>query len=147
MTENDVIPDTPRKEDISFCDGFPDWHNNACLGFTHPGDYTGYTEGYRRGARLLVEHVNERARDQDYLVYPIFFLYRHHVELALKRLLRTAPYLVDRLHTESETKHLGMHRLDLLWQDLKPLLAGVAKAAGWDQLDKADIAGIDSGLL
>jgi hypothetical protein len=39
---------------------------------------------------------------------------------------------------------LGKHRLDLLWQDLKPMLAAVCNAAGWGALDTADVQGIDS---
>jgi len=134
----------PRKEDVLFRDGLPDWWNNACLNVTWGGDEHGYTEGYRRGARLLVEHVIEHQREQDYLVYPVIFLYRHHIELALKNLIRHTPYLIDRPLTTEEEKHLERHRLDLLWQDLKPMFAAVCKAAGWDRLDAADEEGVDS---
>lgn len=73
-----------------FRDDLPDWHNNACLNATWGVDQAAYLEGYRCGARLLVEHVTEHARDQDFLVYPIIFLYRHHVELALKNIILQA---------------------------------------------------------
>ena|SRR6185295_9290413 len=54
-----------------------------------------FREGHRRGARRLAEHVCENVRDQDLLVYPIVFLYRHHVELALKRLIELAADLAE----------------------------------------------------
>jgi hypothetical protein len=105
----------------------------------------GYTEGYRRGARLLVEHVMERQRDQDHLVYPVIFLYRHHIELALKNIIRHTPYIIGRPLTRSQKKTISAsHRLDILWQDLKTLLADVCKAAGWDKIDAADEEGVDS---
>ena len=128
--DHDLTPSPPpRKGDLLFRDDLPDWHNNACLNVTWGDDQIGYTEGYRRGARLLVEHVVENAQDQDYLVYPIIFLYRHHIELALKGIIRRAPFLIDRQLTDTEKKHLGKHRLNLLWADLKPMLAEICRAA------------------
>jgi hypothetical protein len=142
--EEQLIPTPPSKEDILFRDGLPDSWNNACVNVTWGDDQHGYTEGYRRGARLLVEYVTEQQRDQDYLVYPIIFLYRHHIELALKNLIRQAPYVIDRPLSMTETQHLDRHRLDLLWQDFKPMFADVCKAAGWGKLNAADEEGIDN---
>src|SRR6266849_4811827 len=133
----------PRKGDLLFRDDLPDGHNNACLNVTWGDDDHGYTEGYRRGARLLVEHVIEHQRNQDYLVYPILFLYRHHIELAVKNIIRRAPYLLDRPLTQAEENHLNKHRLDLLWQDLRPMINAIGKTAGWGPFDPADLEGID----
>jgi hypothetical protein len=44
----------------------------------------------------------EKQSDQDYLVYPIMFLYRHHIELALKNIILRTPYLIDRALTDDE---------------------------------------------
>jgi hypothetical protein len=144
--EAQLTPIPPRKEDVLYGKGVPSDWSNAHVNITWGDPEVGYTEGYRRGARLLVEHVMERQRDQDYLVYPVIFLYRHHIELALKNIIRHTPYIIDRPLTEAEEKHLGKHRLDLLWQDLKPLFAGVCKAAGWDKPDAADEEGVDSHI-
>jgi hypothetical protein len=144
MAEEHLTPEPPRKEDVLFSDAFPDWRNSACLNVAHGGDEHGYSEGYRRGARFLVEHVMEHGRDQDYLVYPIIFLYRHHIELALKNIISQTPYVIDRTLTDAEKKHLGKHRLDLLWQDLKPMFNDICKAAGWGKLNNTDLEGIDS---
>ena len=46
--------------------------------------------------------------------------------------------------THEEKKNLGKHRLDLLWQDLKPMWDALRKKAGWGPGDAADMEGIDS---
>src|SRR5260370_16784696 len=80
------------------------WETNACLrGAT---DYA-YAEGYRLAARLIADHVIEKRWDTDFLVYPIVFLYRHNVELQLKRLIPQGAFLAD--HTSSETHRNFLH--------------------------------------
>ena len=142
MEEEIVLP---RKGDILFGDSVPASGSSAHINITWADPEIGYTEGYRRGARLLVEHVVESQRDQDYLVYPIVFLYRHHIELALKNLILRAPYLMGRSLTSTEEKHRSRsHSLEVLWKDLKPMLTTICKAAGWNKPDAADVEGIDS---
>lgn len=92
---------------------------------------------------MLVQQIVEDARDQDFLVYPVIFLYRHHIELALKHLLDQIPYVIGSDLTPAERKHLNKHRLDLIWLDVKPRLNCVCEAAGWAAFDPADIGGID----
>ncbi len=138
------VPPPPRKGDALFRGDLPDWRNNACLNPTGHDAERGYTNGYRRGARVLADHVIEHQEDQDSLVYPIIFLYRHHIELALKSLILNAPSIIGRPLTPPESQHLGMHRLNLLWQDLKPMFSDVCKAAGWSKLAADDVDGVDS---
>jgi hypothetical protein len=133
-------PPPPRKGDKLFRGDLNDWMNNACI---RDGDEYAYREGYRRGARVLVRAVEETQSDQDFLVYPIIFLYRHHIELALKRVIKRAPYLIERPLTEAENDHLVNHRLDSLWKDLKPMAKAISKAAGWNELPSEDVEGID----
>jgi hypothetical protein len=64
-----------------------DWWNNACLNFFHDG-WSIYTIGYKDAADSLVEQVETTGRGQDALVYPIVFLYRQYLELAIKDLIR-----------------------------------------------------------
>jgi hypothetical protein len=87
--------------------------------------------------------VAETERDQDFLVYPIVFLYRHYIELTLKEIIARTPYLIERDLSEAEKKHLTGHRLDLLWSDFKPLSGDITKAGGWVDLPIEDINGID----
>ncbi|MDB5058175.1 MAG: hypothetical protein JWO59_1647 [Chloroflexi bacterium] len=133
---------SPRKGDMLIRSDLPDWRNNACLNFMHDGNQTAYSEGYRRGAQRLVQHVIETQSDQDFLVYPIIFLYRHHIELVLKRLIRRAPSLIGRPLTEDEENDLKRHRLDLLWQNLEPKLREVCQVAGWKSPNHEDFEGI-----
>jgi hypothetical protein len=137
-------PAVPHKGDQLFRGDLRDWMNNACLNVMGNGDAYAYKAGYRRGAEVLIEYVGESARDQDFLVYPIIFLYRHHIELMLKRIIRRAPYLIDGSLSEKEKQHLDRHRLDLLWEDLKRMLPAVCKAAGWTEPAVADVEGIDN---
>jgi hypothetical protein len=142
-----VMPETPlspRTGDELIRGDLPDWQNNACLNFLQESSQSAYAEGYKLGARLLVQHVVETHADQDFLVYPIIFLYRHHIELALKRIIGRQPSLVERPLSADVQAHRGKHRLGPLWQDLKPMLAEICEAAGWTVPDRDDMEGIDN---
>ena len=132
-------PPPPRKGDKLFRGDLRDWKSNACL---RVGDEYAYREGYRRGAQILVRTIEETQCDQDFLVYPIVFLYRHHVELVLKRVIEQAPYLIERPLTKAENDHLEKHRLSLLWGDFRPMAAAISELAGWNALPPEDIEGI-----
>ncbi|ELY4132877.1 hypothetical protein ACT0XK_003511 [Cronobacter sakazakii] len=99
-----------------------DWHNNACLNYM-PDHATAYTEGYRRAADILIKHIDESGRDQDFLVYPVLFLYRHHIELLIKQIIGLALAL-----TEDPDKHQYKkddHNLNTLWPLAQKLLLEV----------------------
>lgn len=90
-----------------------DWHNNACLNYM-PDHGTAYIEGYRRAADILIRHIDETARDQDFLVYPVVFLYRHHIELQIKQVTGLARQLLrdDELRDSDKVTH----NLNSLWE-------------------------------
>ena len=98
--------------------GLPDWHNNACLNWTDMS--YGYIEGYLRAANLLVDHINEHGRDQDTLVYPIIFCYRHHLEIRMKEITKQGRNL---LHGSGDYE--DGHRLTPLWVNCKSILLQV----------------------
>jgi len=79
-----------------------------------------YATGYREAARIVAKYACESRNDKDVLVFPVAYLYRHHVELVLKDLKSTALYLTDR--TQSDRPN---HELMPLWNDLRPLLQEV----------------------
>lgn len=113
----------PSKGDALFTsDG--GW-NTACLGWS-ANQWYGYTEGYRRAAEILVQHVIECGREHDKLVYPIVFSSRHYLEIKLKFLLLSASRLVDR-EASISSNHSLMHT----WRALRPLLGEIF--AGHDQ--------------
>src|SRR5438270_6878360 len=99
----------PQKGDLLFVDG-DDWWHNACVGWSRE-EWDGYAEGYKRAADLLVQHVVDTQSNQDYLIYPVAFLYRQAVEVSLKHLLVKGSQLLDRKSVIP--KH---HRLVPLWQ-------------------------------
>ena len=99
-----------------------DWHNNACLNYM-PDHGTAYTEGYRRAADILINHIDESGRDQDFLVYPVLFLYRHHLELLIKQIIGLARALA-----EDPDKHQYKkddHNLNNLWPLAQKLILEV----------------------
>ena len=66
---------------------------NACL--TYGSDnWLFYAEGYRTAAELLTAFVRHEHRKQDLLIYPVIYLWRHHIELKLKSIGRAAAALL-----------------------------------------------------
>lgn len=132
----------PRKADVLFGSG-SDYQANACVSYGF-GDIT-YQDGYRRAALHLAEHVCETGRGQDFLVYPIVYLYRHHIEMVLKSLVSVGCILLDReLTDKKDVEALGRHDLAKLWKLARPLLNPVCELAGNPEFPPADLEGIDA---
>lgn len=72
-----------------------DWQYNAWIKKFGSNWYP-YIEGYRQAADLLIEHIiNDSRYGLDCLIYPITFLYRHHLELRLKAIILDGSKLLD----------------------------------------------------
>lgn len=132
----------PRKNDRLFCPA-EDSHLNACVNYSHTPARL-YSDGYRTAARSLAEQVCESGREQDSLIYPIVYLYRHHCELVLKGISVVASALLDRKLTQPEMDALGGHGLAKLWVNLRPLLNPVCQRVGNTPFPTEDLEGIDS---
>ena len=52
-----------------------------------PHEMYAYVEGYRAAAGALFDFAESSHRSPDYLVFPLAFLWRHHLELALKDII------------------------------------------------------------
>jgi hypothetical protein len=102
------LPLLPCRDDKLFATA-EDWWNNACLNFLASG-WNLYAVGYKEAADVLVSYVEDRGRHQDTFVYPIVFLYRQYLELALKDFIRDARRLEDIHEPLPKT-----HRIDELW--------------------------------
>lgn len=102
--------------------GGDDSHNNACLNEWFRDHGATYSAGYRRAAELLIEHIDTKGRDQDVLVYPVIFLYRHHVELALKRIITLCLLQID---DPDEKGPKAVHNLNSLWEGARKLVRKV----------------------
>jgi len=93
-----------------------DFHNNACLNFM-PDMSLGYIDGYKMAADELAIKIHETGVDQDYLVYPIVFLYRQHLELLLKNIIKSARKALG----TNEQGHPTHHKILNLWPLAKDL--------------------------
>lgn len=131
----------PRKSDVLFGPR-TDWQASARVasGF----DDIIYQDGYRHAALHLVEYVCDKGSQQDFLVYPIIYLYRHHIELALKSIVRTAYLLLDQELTGKSSDALTRHDLSKLWALARPLLNPVCEMAGQSAFPLDDLEGINS---
>lgn len=84
----------------------------ACLNFKQDMSW-GYIEGYRKAGSLVAEQMLQ-GFDIDYLIYPMGFLYRHHVELQLKYLIEKCGELLEEGAAPAPT-----HNLERLWNMLR----------------------------
>ena len=135
------IAPPPRASDVLFGQGV-DWQANACVNFG-PTEVA-YQSGFRKAAFYLAEHVCNTGREQDFLIYPIVYLYRHHIEVALKSLIALSGCLLDRELGGTDQKTVGRHDLVDLWKLARPLLNQVCESSGDGALPPADLEGIDS---
>lgn len=74
-------PDVPR---LCFGNG-NDRDLNACVSWVlGMGEIHPYAEGYRPAAAVLYETAAARHHSPDYVLWPMAFMWRHYLELALK---------------------------------------------------------------
>ncbi|MDD5519489.1 MAG: hypothetical protein PHI84_01585 [Kiritimatiellae bacterium] len=114
-------------------DSADDWHNNACIPTFTSDKQIPYIEGYKLAADILVNKVNETGRSQDFLVYPIAFLYRHHLELLLKQIIADGRDLL-----KNEAGYPQHHKIDALWEEVKSLIRKTWKTADPPEMRKTD---------
>ena len=120
------------KESKSIFESANDRHNNACLNFQNDMSH-GYIEGYKKAADVLISQVADTAKNQDYLVYPIVFLYRQHIELLLKKIIKSGRYLLE--EKPSYPKH---HLINDLWALAKEIMNKVEKKSISKEFDIVD---------
>ncbi len=108
-------PDVPR---ICFGPGDPA-SLDANVGWvqSRPHDMHGYVEGYRKAATALYAHASARPTSPDYLVFPLVFLWRQHLELALKDVISAGRELAD-----EPWGFPSGHRLMDLWKVALPYI-------------------------
>ncbi len=135
------IGSAPRKSDKLFRSD-DDWQNNACIA-QWDQEYA-YSSGYKAAAFSLAQKVCESHREQDILVYPIVYLYRHYVELILKEITVIASALLDKELTEQELKALDRHQLNELWSNLQPMLNPICQLVQETGYPIEDMEGIES---
>ncbi len=132
----------PRKADVLFGGG-DDWQTNACIAHWHDAEWA-YSSGFRRAAGYLAAQVCDSGSEQDTLIYPIVYLYRHHVELVLKSIIETASALLGQELPERDLRKLDQHGLAELWYVAKPLLDPVCERANNPPFPPDDLEGVGS---
>ena len=74
-----------------------------------------YVNGYRMAAeKLSIDYEKLQTQEKDSLIFPIIFLYRQHIELALKGIIRQ---LDVELGFNRKDKILVRHKLLKLWDE------------------------------
>ena len=102
------------------------WELNACLNYGLDSWYA-YAKGYRLAAEALTQRVRDTHRDQDLLIWPVMFMWRHHLELKLKSLSRSATSLLKQHWSPSDS-----HDLSQLFGDTCVLMEQVYASLGED---------------
>ena len=87
------------------------------IAFLHFKTFSSYASGYKRSADILIEHIRQQESDQDLLVYPVIFLYRHYIELMLKAII-TIGQRVEGCDVQIPPHH----KLENLWDDAKKII-------------------------
>jgi len=70
-------------------------HGHARIVHDAVGGWFVYSSGYKDAADIVVNQLKQSQRQQDFLVYPVMFLYRHYLELTIKGLIVVAWRLLD----------------------------------------------------
>jgi hypothetical protein len=123
----------PEKGDLLFTSG-DDWWHNACLNYMFD-DWELYVIGYKKAADALVEKIKKTQRDQDFLVFPIVFLYRQYLELSLKLLVKLGNELLD-----ENQDFPKKHELDKLWKICRSMLVKIEPKVSQHDLEAIDEA-------
>lgn len=104
----------PETNDSIFSSENP--RTNACV-----SSYVSWGEfetGYKRAADELVDRCIQDSSLLDVFAYPIFFLYRHYLELAIKLLFVWG--MSENVVTSIPNNE---HNLERLWRTIKPIIA------------------------
>ena len=81
------------------------------------GSWDGLASGYKKAADILADHIEVSINGGDLVIHPIALLYRHHLELSLKHLIRKGNALL-----ESPVGLRNTHSLAELWEDCAEVL-------------------------
>lgn len=117
------MSELPRKGDRIFVDGRGEATGPISTMSLNERSYYQF-DGYRRAAEILVAHLatGDERQHPERLVYPIVFLYRHSLELCLKRLIEFGWKLVGK---PQASEILASHSLVKLWRESRRILDAV----------------------
>jgi len=122
----------PNKNDVLFVKSDKNWKCNACL---FPGRYIGFRDGFKKAANYLSEQIIKNPNEIDYFIYPIVYLYRHYIELALKEITIMSKKLIG-----EEENFDKIHGLNSLWKKARQNIETLYTKEKY----KEDLDGIES---
>lgn len=105
--------------------------------FVMPTDGT-YLVGFQRAADMIVTAAESENLNPDDLVFPVAYLYRHHLELMVKELVRLGVRVGSLDGCEDI---LGGHNLHKLWNKAKQLIEEV-----WPDSPNDDLTAVEQAL-
>lgn len=124
----------PKKGDRTFAPSVSVEDQTRLVAFVMPRDGT-YLVGFQWAANMIVEAAQSDDRNPDALFFPVAYLYRHHLELMLKELVRLGIRMGS---LESCQDILGKHNLHKLWNKAKQLIKEVWPDSPDDDLKAAE---------
>jgi hypothetical protein len=110
----------------------PDWRQTACLDWSSGEPYMRIL-GFRQAADILAGHVRDTKSDQDALIFPFLYMWRQHIELALKQLIVDADQLLD----HDEPIPTG-HNLASLWGRCRRCLEAIDPPSSAKELNNVE---------
>ncbi|MEU6554632.1 hypothetical protein ABZ915_30810 [Streptomyces sp. NPDC046915] len=92
------------------------WSQIACVGWLKD-DWYGHAHAFRRSAEILHQQASQDTCELDTAFFPMAFLWRHYVELTLKRLITDLQHLLN----EPSQEVMRTHNIEVLWRVFRPL--------------------------
>lgn len=136
MTEHNL--NWPKKGIEAFKPSVPSSDQSRLEAFIMPNDGS-YLVGFQRAADMIVDAAKTDDRNPDDLFFPVAYLYRHHLELMLKGMVR----LGIRLGPLDGCKDiLGEHNLHKLWNKSKQMIKEV-----WPDSPDDDLKAVEQVIL
>lgn len=132
MTDADF--NWPKKGDRAFKPSVSAADQARLQAFVMPSDGA-YAVGFQRAADMIVHAAQSDDRNPDDLLFPVAYLYRHHLELMLKHLVRLG-VRVGAL--DGCNNILGNHNLQKLWNKGKQLIMQVLPDSPDDHLSAVE---------
>lgn len=128
----------PKKGDRAFSPSVSSDDRGQLDAFVMPSDGA-YLVGFQRAADMVVASSQSSDLNPDDLVFPVAYLYRHHLELMLKELVRLGIRLgaLDRCE-----EALDGHNLHKLWNKAKQLILQV-----WPDSPDTDVQAVEQVIL
>lgn len=136
MAESDF--NWPKKGSRAFGPTVPSDNQGRLEAFVLPAEGT-YLAGFQRAADMIVTAAESDDLNPDDLFFPVAYLYRHHLELMLKELVRLGVRLGS---FDGCEEILGGHNLHKLWNNAKQLVKVV-----WPDSPEKEFEAVEQVIL